>query len=78
MKKLILTILGLALAGGLFYFISQPKPDETKTTGEPEMITAPAVSQDTDLTTIESELTATELEDFDQEINELDQSINQL
>lgn len=78
MKKLILTILGLALAGGLFYFFTKPTADETKTMGEPEMITAPAVSQETDLTTIESELTATELEDFEKEINELDQSINQL
>ena len=69
MKKLILIILGLALAGSLFYFLSQPRPDETKTQGEPE---------DDSLTTIDQELSATELQDFDQEIQALDKSINQL
>ena len=78
MKKIALIILGLALIGSLFYFLNQPKTDETKTTGEPEAITAPAVSEDTSLTTIDAELSATELEDFDQEIQALDKSINQL
>ena len=78
MKKLIPIILGLALAGGLFYFLSQPRPDETKTQGEPEEVTTPAVSEDDSLTTIDQDLSATELEDFDQEIQALDKSINQL
>lgn len=78
MKKLILILVSLAIVGGVFYFISRPKPDETKTVSEPEALTLPAVSEDTDLTTIDQELQATELGDFDKEINELDQSINQL
>lgn len=84
MKKLILIILGLALAGGLVYWSGQKRPDETKTqglpapAGEPEAITTPLVSEDDSLTTIDSELSATELEDFDQEIEALDESINQL
>lgn len=78
MKKLILIIFGLTLMAGLFYYLNRPKIDDTKTQDEPEAITAPAVSSDDSLTTIDAELSATELDDFDQEIQALDESINQL
>lgn len=82
MKKLTLLIFALALVGGLVYLFNQPKQDETKTQGEPETVTAPAmspaISTDDSLATIDTELSAIELEDFDQEIQALDKSINQL
>ena len=79
MKKLTLTILGLALAGGLFYFFTKPGVDETKTEGQPEeSMEIIELSPDTSLTTIDQELQATTLFDFDKEIQALDQSINQL
>ena len=78
MKKLLLLILGLGIIAGLFYFSTKKMPDETKTEGETETVTAPAVSEDDSLTTIDQELSATELEDFDQEVQALDKSINQL
>jgi hypothetical protein len=74
MKKLIFLIVGLAIVSGLVYYALtlQPKPNETQTSN------LPGISEDTSLTTIDSELNSTEVPDFDQEIQALDQSINQL
>lgn len=73
MKKLLLIILGLAVIAGSVYFAAtyKPKPDETKTVGQPQPVLQPSTPPDNDFT-------VPELEDFDREINDLDQSINQL
>ena len=73
MKKIILLILSLALIAGAIYFGGnlKPKPDETKTVGQPEKVIQASSSPNDDLT-------VPELEDFDQEVQNLDQSINQL
>ena len=76
MKKIFLLILGLAIIGGGIYFGSnlKPKPDETKTVGQPENAIQPTTPSDSGT----GDLTVPELEDFDQEVQDLDKSINQL
>jgi hypothetical protein len=73
MKKIIFLIIGLGLVGGLVYYALTlpPKLNETQTSNLP-------ISEDTSLTTIDSELNESQLQDFDQEIQGLDKSINQL